>query len=173
MNRSSRLTAAREYLRESLWLLPSVAVLVALVGGTVLTRVQIDADTSISALVFGGGADGARAVLQVVAGSVITVTSVTFSLTVVALTTAASLYSPRVLRTFLRDRGNQYVLSTFLATFAYCLVVLRTVRTGSGTSEVFVPRAALTVALMLALASVAALVYFIHHLTRSLRVETI
>ena len=173
MNGSSRFAAAREYLRESLWLLPSVAVLVALVGGAALTRVQIDADTLISALVFGGGADGARAVLQVVAGSVITVTSVTFSLTVVALTTAASLYSPRVLRTFLRDRGNQYVLSTFLATFAYCLVVLRTVRTGAGTSGVFVPRAALTVALILALASVAALVYFIHHLTRSLRVGTI
>ena len=173
MSRSSHLAAARENLRESLWLLPSIAVTGALIGGAALTRVRVDADTLIAALVFGGGADGARAVLQVVAGSVITVTSVTFSLTVVALTTAASLYSPRVLRTFLRDRGNQIVLSTFLATFAYCLVVLRTIRTGAGGGDVFVPRVALTGALVLALSSVAALVYFIHHITRSLRVETI
>ncbi|MGI8876719.1 MAG: DUF2254 domain-containing protein [Egibacteraceae bacterium] len=167
-----RFGALRESLRGSLWFLPTVSVVVALVAGVGLARVTVDPEGVFGSVVFGGGAGGARGVLQVIAGSIITVTSVTFSLTVVALTTVASQYSPRVLRTFLRDRANQTVLSTFLATFAFSLIVLRTIRAGEG-DEVFVPRLALTVALLLSLASIAGLVYFIHHITQSIRVQSI
>lgn len=173
MDLITRVRSLLDYLRGSLWFLPSLAVLGALVAGELLSRVRIGPGSPLSAVVGGTGVDGARGMLQVVAGSVITVTSVTFSLTVVALVTAASLYSPRVLRTFLRDHGNQLVLSTFLATFAYSIVVLRTIRAGGEDSEAFVPRVAVGVAVLLALASVAALVYFIHHITQSIRVETI
>lgn len=168
-----RLSALREHLRGSLWFFPTVAVVVALVGGAALTRVAFESEGLLADLVFGGGPEGARGVLETIAGSVITITSVTFSLTAIALTNASSQYSPRVLRTFLRDRGNQVVLSTYLATFAYCVVVLRTIRTGDDAAAAFVPRLALTGGLVLSLASLAALVYFIHHITQSLRVETI
>ncbi len=168
-----RLGALREHLRGSLWFLPTVAVVVALVGGAALTRVAFEPEGLFADLVFGGGPAGARGVLETIAGSVITITSVTFSLTAVALTNASSQYSPRVLRTFLRDRGNQVVLATYLGTFAYCVVVLRTIRTGDDAAAAFVPRLALTGGLVLSLASLAALVYFIHHITQSLRVETI
>ena len=110
--------------------------------------------------------------LQAIAGSVITVTSLVFSLTVVTLQLASSQFSPRLLRTFLADRGNQVVLGTFLATFAYSLTVLRTIRAGDEASSRFVPEVAVTGAFLLAMASVAALVYFIHHITQEIQVDT-
>ena len=42
-----------------------------------------------------------------VAGSMMTIASVTFSITIVALQLASSQFGPRLLRNFMRDRGNQ------------------------------------------------------------------
>ena len=77
---------------------------------------------------FGSSADGSREMLAVIAGSVITVAGVTFSITVAAVAQASAQYTPRILRNFMRDRANQVVLGTFLGIFVYCLVVLRTIR---------------------------------------------
>ncbi|MDP9405671.1 MAG: DUF2254 domain-containing protein [Actinomycetota bacterium] len=166
-----RVGAIVEYLRGALWFLPSVTVLTAFVVGNVLTGVRVAPDSSLAAWVYGGGADGARGVLEAVAGSVITVTGVVFSLTVVTLQLASSQFSPRLLRTFLRDPANQIVLSVFLSTFAYSLTVLRVIRTGATPDADFVPQLAVTGGLVLATASVAALVYFIHHISVELRVD--
>ena len=76
---------------------------------------------------FTRGPEGSRAVLSTVAGSMMTITSVAFSITVVALQLASSQFGPRLLRNFMRDRVNQAALGTFIATFTYCLLVLRTV----------------------------------------------
>jgi uncharacterized membrane protein len=71
----------------------------------------------------------------------------------------------------MRDRGNQIVLGTFIATFVYCLLVLRTVRGIEGSS--FVPHLAVAFGVLLALASIAVLIYFIHHIATSIRIETL
>jgi uncharacterized membrane protein len=76
---------------------------------------------------FGVGAEGARGLLETVAGSMITVAGVAFSITIVALSLAANQYSPRVLRNFMKDRTNQLVLGVFVGIHVYCLVVLRTI----------------------------------------------
>ena len=159
-------------LSASLWFLPTVGVVGAIVAATALTRVAVPSSSWLSEWIFAGGAEGARGMLQAVAGSVITVTSLVFSLTVVALQLASSQFSPRLLRTFLVDRGNQLVLATFLATFAYSLAVLRTIRTGVGDEADFVPQVAVSVAFVLVMVSVAALVYFIHHITQEIQVDT-
>lgn len=101
-----------------------------------------------------------------------TVTSLTFSLTLVTLQLASSQYSPRLLRTFAADRFVQRTLALFLATFAYSLTVLRTVRGATDRSGLFVPRISVTVAYVLATASVLALVLFLGHLVRQIRIET-
>ena len=63
-------------------------------------------------------------------------------------------------------------LALFLGTFAYSLVVLRTVRsTASGRPE-FVPKISVTAAVVLTLVSVFALVLFLDHLATQIRVET-
>ena len=107
-----------EQLRASLWFIPALAVAAACAAAGVLNGVQVDDTSPLSHVVFPGGADGARGILQTIAGSVITVTGVVFSLTVVTLQLASTQFSPRLLRTFLRDVSNQVVLATFLATFA-------------------------------------------------------
>ena len=156
----------------SLWFMPAVAVSIALVVGIVLTEIEIESDSFLGDFVFQGGASEARQLLTVIASTMITVTGLVFVLTVIALQIAASQFSPRLLRTFLRDRGTQVVLSTFVATFAYSLAGLHTVgRVSSG--EIFVPRLAISGALALAFASVGMLVYYIHHITDSIRIDTI
>ncbi len=121
--------------------------------------------------IYDGGPEGARAILTTVAGSMITVAALTFSITIVGLSTASQQFGPRLLRNFIRDRGYQVVLGTFLATFIYCLLVLRTVR--SNGSLQFVPYLSLALGILLAVVGVGVLVYFIHHAAHAIRAETI
>lgn len=117
------------------------------------------------------GPEGARAILSAVASSMITVAGLTFSITMLTLQLASSQFGPRLLRNFMRDRGNQIVLGTFTATFIYCLLVLRTVRGVEGSS--FVPHLAVAFGVLLALASIAVLIYFVHHIATAIRIETL
>jgi uncharacterized membrane protein len=166
----------RDSVRTLLWPLPMMGVAVALLAGVGLPRLDAGIDdelpSSATAYLFSGGAEAARAVLSAVAGSLITVTSLTFSLTVVTLQLASSQFSPRLLRTFTRDRFVHVTLAMFLATFTYALTVLRTIRNDGDGQAVFVPQISVTVAFVLAMASVAALVLFLAHLAREIRVET-
>ena len=119
------------------------------------------------AWIYTGGPDGARTLLSTIAGSMITVAGTAFSITIVALTLASSQFGPRLLRNFMQDTGNQVVLGTFIATFIYCLLVLRTVR--GDDYNVFVPQLSVTVGIVLAIASIGVLIYFIHHASTSIQ----
>ncbi|MFD3356591.1 DUF2254 domain-containing protein [Streptomyces fradiae] len=166
----------RETVRAQLWPLPTLGVVLAVVAGVGLprldARIQHDIPPGLRDYLFGGSADAARTVLQAIAGSLISVTALTFSLTVVTLQLASSQFSPRLLRTFTADRYVQTTLSLFLATFTYALTVLRTVRTGDDEQVMFVPQVSVTGAFLLTLASVLGLVLFLSHLAREIRVET-
>jgi uncharacterized membrane protein len=169
-----RLTLLWDRVRSSYWFIPTLMLL----GGAVLAvalitldRWRDSDDLSGPWWIFSGGAEGARTVLSTVAGSVVTVAGVTFSITIAVLSLTSSQFGPRLLRGFLRDTGTQMVLGTFLGTFLYCLLVLRTVR--SVEEVYFVPHIAVTGGVALALASVCMLVYFIHHVTRSVQVDGI
>lgn len=163
-------------LRTQLWPLPVSAVALAVSLGTALPALDAAVDgelpDSVTVFLFSGGPEAARSVLQAISGSVITVTSLTFSLTVVTLQLASSQFSPRLLRTFTSDRFVHGTLALFLAAFAFALTVLRSVRGESDGSSPFVPEISVTVAFVLAIASVVGLVLFLAHLTREIRVET-
>jgi uncharacterized membrane protein len=116
---------------------------------------------------FGAGAEGARSLLAAIAASMITIAATVFSITIVALSLAAGQMGPRLLRTFMRDRSTQISLGIFIATFAYCIIVLGVVD-ASG-NKPFVPQVSVTVAFMLAFASLAMLIYFIHHVAKSIQ----
>ncbi|PVE19695.1 DUF2254 domain-containing protein [Arthrobacter sp. Bz4] len=169
--------AAGDALRTQLWPLPVFAVLVAIGLGVWLPLLDAaigeDMPSAVSYLLINGGPDAGRAILEATAGSLITATSLTFSLTVVTLQLASSQFSPRLLRTFTGDRVVHATLALFLGTFAYALTVLRTVRSGEDGEEAFVPHIAVTFAFLLAIASVIGLVFFLAHLAREIRVETI
>ncbi len=168
-----RIAAAWQSLRSSLWFVPSLMMSLAIfvsVGMIELDR-RVQVIKSVSAWIYSGGPEGARQVLATIAGSMITVAGVSFSVTMVALSLASSQLGPRLLRNFMRDRGNQIVLGTFIATFIYCLLVLRTIRGDRGGNPEFVPSIAVTFGLVLAIASLAVLIYFIHHLTNLLQAD--
>jgi uncharacterized membrane protein len=114
----------------SFWFVPAAMVLGAVGLATVLIAVDATFDLEVARwpLLFGAGAAGSRGLLTAVAGSMITVAGVVFSITIVALSLTSSQYTSRVLRNFMRDRVNQVVLGLFVGIFAYCLVVLRTIR---------------------------------------------
>ncbi len=151
-------------------------MVLAVTAGVLLPQFDASIDQELSdrvtAYLFSGGAEAARSVLQAVAGSMITVTSLTFSLTVVTLQLASGQFSPRLLRTFSSDRFVQGTLALFLATFIYSLTVLRTVRSDRDNQVAFVPQISVTVSFALAVASVVGLVLFLSHLAREIRVET-
>jgi len=170
----TRLLALWRALRASLWFVPGNLVLlgVALAIGLVEADVRID-DGAFARWprLFGTGASGARSLLVAVASSMITVAGVAFSITLVALSLASSQYTSRVLRNFMSDKTNQTVLGVFVGIFAYCLVVLRTIRDGSGTE--FVPSLAVLGGVVLAFVGIGFFVYFIHHIAMAIQASHI
>lgn len=185
------LTALWHRVRDSLWFIPGLLTLAAIVLAVVTIEIDV-ADVLPSApagvWLFSGTASGARGVLTAIASGFITVTGVVFSITIVALQLASTQFSPRILRNFTADRANQLVLGIFIATFTYALLVLRVVRgeqdgvtpediergTAAGESlSAFVPHLSVTVAVVLALVGIGFLIYFIDHAARSVQASVI
>lgn len=172
----TRIASLRDSLRSQLWPTPVAAVIVAIVAGQFLPfidqEVQDKVGPTVSAWIFGGGPAAASNLLQTIAGAMVTVTALTFSLTVVTLQLASSQFSPRLLRTFTSDRIVHSTLALFLSTFAFALTVLRSIRSSTAVDDGFVPKISTTVAFLLSVASVLALVGFLSHLARQIRVES-
>jgi len=161
-------------LHSSFWFVPTLMVVLA-IGLSFLT-IQIDqsADTEIIGNLgwaYALGPNGSRAILSAIAGSMVSVATTAFSITIVALQLASSQFGPRLLRNFMQDTGNQIVLGTFISTFVYSLLVLRTIN-GVAKNE-FVPHLAVTCGIGLAIASIGVLIYFIHHSASSIQVDNV
>ncbi len=161
-------------IRSSFWFLPTVLAC----GAVVLAGISHSWDGQVTAWLestlgwsFTGGAEGATAVLSTIAGSMITIAGVVFSMTLVALTLTSSQLGPRMLRNFMRDTATQVVLGTFVATFLYCLVVLRSIRHDE--QSLFVPHLSVSLGLILAVVSIGVLIYFIHHVSLSIQANQI
>lgn len=163
-----------QYLSDAFWVLPAgLALALAGLGALVvdlqrwggfLTWLPDD-------WVYGGGETGARTLLGAVASSTIGVAGTLFSITIAALSLASNQMGPRLLRNFVRDRGNQLTLGVLLGTFAYSLVVLRSVRGGGDVT--FVPALGVTIAMLLAAVCLGLMIYFIHHVATRINVDTV
>jgi uncharacterized membrane protein len=158
----------------SFWFLP----LNMAVGAVLLAGVSVVFDEPVTRWIeqtvgwsFAGGAEGAGSVLRTIAGSMTTIAGVVFSMTLVALSITSSQLGPRLLRTFMRDRPTKVALGTFVATFLYCLLVLQTVREPEEGG--FVPHFAVSVGVLLGIFSMGVLIYFIHHVSISIRANEI
>ena len=165
-----RRDALWEYVRGSLWVLPTMSVLAALAAGSLLSLVRVGPR---SPLAFQGTSDDARTLLIGIAGTMVTVIALLLGLTVVALQLSSTQYSPRLLRNFLRDRPNQVVLSGFVATFAYSAAGLYTVGVSGGSRTATFPRLTVSGALVLLFVSLGLLVFFADHLVHSIQVDAI
>ena len=158
-------------LNSSYWFVPAVVTLAGV--GLAIVLLLVDARVSFDpggplALLHPQSPDGARALLSALIGAMVTAISVTFSVTIVALTVAAQHFGPRMLNSFVRQTSAQMVLGTFLATFAYSVLVLGAVR---GTdAEPDIPELSVVGAVALVVVSIGALIYYVHHVSTSLQI---
>lgn len=161
--------------RTSYWFLPLLmalcSTLLALVTIELDHRLELDAENALP-VQFAGGANAARSMLTTIAGSIIMVGGVVFSILILALSNASSQFGPRILRTFMSDSGSQISLGTFISTFIYSVLVLGAVRGQSGTTS-FVPFISVTIAVALALITMVVLIYFLHHSAGLINVTTV
>jgi len=173
-----KLRAWWQGVRDSLWFVPGLVTLLGVVIAPVMANIDAHFITSTSIREYwwllGGSPAGARGVLTAIAGSLITVAGVVFSITIVALQLASTQFTPRVLQNFMSDRGVQLVLGVFIGTFAYTLLILRTVYSPIDDGvDAFVPAASVTLALVLALVSMGFLIYYINHVAGWIEASTI
>jgi len=164
----------REVLRTSLWFVPSIEVVAAIglfIGTLAADRANYRGDFTLPGWVISGSADAAREILATIAAAIITVVGVVFSIILVTLTLASTQFGPRMLRNFIRDRGTQLTLGTFVATFVYSVLVL--VSIGTGSHGDFVPHISVTVTLGLTVIDMAVLIYFIHHTSVSIQLPQV
>ncbi|HQT47691.1 MAG TPA: DUF2254 domain-containing protein [Acidocella sp.] len=162
-------------LGDAFWVVPALMVLggiLASAGAVAIDRTGLIPKWMVnSAWLYNGGGTGARTLLGAVASSTIGVAGTVFSITIAALTLASGQMGPRLLRNFTHDRGNQVTLGAFLGTFAYALMVLRTVRAADEGD--FIPHLALSLGIWLAIGCVGMLVYFVGHMAGRINVETV
>ncbi|MFZ0242733.1 MAG: DUF2254 domain-containing protein [Desulfobacterales bacterium] len=161
-------------LQTSFWFLPAL-IAAAAIGLSFISiavdRLYLGREGLRLSWIYSGGPDGARTVLSVIAGSMITVAGVVFSITIVVLSLASSQFGPRLVRNFMNVKANQMVLGTFVATFIYGILVLRTVDATDGAK--FVPSLSVTIAVAMSLLSLGVLIYFIHSVSESIQAQHI
>jgi uncharacterized membrane protein len=153
-------------LRATFWFVPMLFA----VGAVALAVAALNVDAQLArsgvsaGWLYAGTPEAARSMVIMLAGSMIGIAGVTFSITIVALSLTSAQFGSRLLRNFLRDPSNQIALGTFIATFLYCLMVLR------GIVETQpVPAVAVTGAVALSVTSIGVLVYFFHHVSTSIQ----
>lgn len=165
MDLKLRLRTLWDDLQSSLWYRPAIYTLFALI--LALMNPWIDQVTEWKFYDF--GADNARAVLSSIASSMLTVVTLTFSILMVSFTLASQQFSPRILRTFTRDKTSQHVLGIQIGTFLYSLLVM--VRINDIGESPFIPLFSVLGAIGMAMLGIGAFIYFIDHISHSIRVN--
>ncbi|NNC96027.1 MAG: DUF2254 domain-containing protein [Chitinophagales bacterium] len=160
-------------LKGSFWFLP--IVIIGLSQGAAVLMIYLDTTFNYQPegfirYFFLDSVDSARSVLSIIAAAMIGVAGTVFSITLVALTLASSQFGSRLLRNFMYDRLNQVVLGTYVSTFAYCIIILKTVRSESFT---FTPNFSVLLAIFLALGNIILLIIFIHHISISIQADRV
>ena len=162
------MTAWRYRFRESLFLLPALVM----TGGVLLAIGATAVDQALGPnarlpLTLAMSSNAATWLVATIAGAMITTVGVVFSLTIVSLQLASGQFSPRVMRSFIRDRPSQGVIGLLVGTFFYCVVILPSL---SGEPTAPAPRVSLTLALLLTLITVVGIIAHLDHLARGLQV---
>lgn len=159
----------------SYWFLPALFTLAAIVAASLSLRLSVLFDSQLLDVIGIWSVvepPGARAILATIAGSMITVAGVTFSVATLAVSHATANFGPRLFASFLKDRGSQVTLGTFVATFVFCLITLGAVSDGDGASG-FVPHVSLLAAIALSLLSVGVLIFFVNHAQQRLYISNV
>lgn len=171
---NNKLLTWLDTIRTSLWFIPSTMVLCALILAKLFLafdQFQQKDSFEMIAFLYQTSPESIRSILTTIATSMMTVTSIAFSITVVSLTLASSQFGPRLIRNFMSDKGTQTVLGAFVSIYIYCILILQA--TKSAEQLHFIPGAAAYFAVILAFVGVAILIYFIHHVASSIQADNV
>jgi uncharacterized membrane protein len=167
-----KLAALWERIRTSLWFLPGIMILCAVLFAWLAVHVDIETDDSGSVWWLNqGGAGEAESLLGALLTALITMATLVISITMVVLTLAAAQLGPRLIRSFVGDRRTQAVLGLFIATVVYILLIFRLL--DSELPKESVPHFAVTMASVLVLVCLLTLLFFLNHLARSIVADTV
>lgn len=157
----------------SFWFVPSLLTLCALFTAGALIGLdrflQLEPNGSFGWL-YSNSAEGARALLSTIAGSMITVTGVLLSAMIVVMTLASQQYGPRLVQNFIEDKASQTVIGCFVGCFIYSVIILKTIQTGE---FVFIPHLSILGALLFTILCIALMLFFVHHLSSAIQVQAI
>jgi uncharacterized membrane protein len=163
----------REYLLASLWFVPVLCV----VAGAALSTGTIAIDRAYDSAVprtLSGDPDAALGILTTVSLSMVTLTALVLTITMVVVQLAMGQFTPRVLRTIVRDRPSQFAIGIFVATFAHAMLVMREVQQPTPSDpDGFVPGIAIVIAFVLIVICIIVLVSYVHHIGRALTVASL
>lgn len=176
MSLGSGLRAFLLDVRGSYWFIPGLLALFALLASLVTLGLdRSGAGVFLERYAFWQpSAQGARDQLNAVTTSMITVAATVFAITIAAVSFASGNFGPRVLSNFMRDRGNQLALGVFIASFVYNLMVLRSIRGEMESAQPeFIPHISVATGMVSVLLAVAMLVFFLHHIPASIRINTL
>ncbi|MGI8636309.1 MAG: DUF2254 domain-containing protein, partial [Segetibacter sp.] len=162
-----------DFLKSSYWFVPLVmmglAIVVWLFTST-LDHLLSSRSKRAIAWLYLSDEDSMRTLLLTIAGAIVGILGVVFSIIMIPLSIAASQFGPRLLRTFLRDTGTQVTLGTFTATFIFCITVLLQLSQKAVHS---LPQISINVALLLGLISFGVLIFFINHVAISIQAPVV
>lgn len=154
------------------WVLPA-----GLAGASIIAALGFNALDHVAPLDpegqfawFAQSPDGARAILTTISGSMITVTGVLLSMMVVVLTLASQQFGPRLVQNFIKDRPSQFVIGAFAGCFIYCIITLKNI---SSAGENFVPSISVLFALLMSLACIGLMIFFVQHVASAIQVQSI
>ena len=106
-----------------------------------------------------------------IAGATLAFIAVVFATTLVAIQLAASQYSPRTVRVFIRSKVTRVTLGLFLATFVFSLFILVDNRSSVSTARQYAPVISVSILLLLTLTTVFGFLFFLHGVVRMMRVQ--
>lgn len=127
------------YQKNRIWLYPLRYILTACLLAIIVILIDTNKapiDQAYIPKVFFTSVDLAKTLLSTLAGSLLSITTFTFSTTMVVLTMYSSQFSPRVIENFLSEKITLKVLGIFMGGFFYCIISLFFMRESLGESLV-------------------------------------
>ncbi len=167
-----RRLARRDRLASSLWPVPALFGAAALLAALITVALDDSFDFHAANSRFLVGDTGTALTLtSVVATGMLAFLGIVFATTLVAIQLAASQYSPRAVRVFVRSRLTKVALGIFIATFVYSIVTLIAIRSTQGRNRGFTPVISTTGVALLVVATLVAFLLFANGTARLLRVQ--
>ena len=147
------------FVRSALWLVPLLSMLLAIA----LTPILRWIDQGEGWVLFGFGVDGARALLAMLAASMLSLLVFMLSSLLIAVQIASSNLTPRVIAvTFMRDRPVKFTIGIVVFTFMLSIGVL-------GRSEASVLQLSTAVCIVASLVSIALFLFLVDYALKALR----